>query len=226
MQLKKIQEHIAAYKKWLKNGSQDTETNLYKWESQQIWQKNWDIEATDFAEMLDQSLQNSTSRRIWSRENYAPKKAMLEFMKMQPHFVYSMFQELFNEEKDIRNRIDRFIFYCDELMKEYKTINWASVKTNHYHDYDIISHYLAFQYPDRYTPYRFLLFKNTLEKIGGKDIPTSNDVTRYFKIMKTLYQFLSKDEELMSLHQKRLEDKHFQGTSLLLVEDFADFLLQ
>jgi len=89
MQLKKIQEHIVAYKKWL---SKNQNSNLFKWESQQIWQDNWDIEARDFGAMYDQSLENSKTRRIWNRENYAPKKMMLEFAKMQPHFVYSMFQ--------------------------------------------------------------------------------------------------------------------------------------
>jgi len=221
MQLKKIQEHIADYKKQL---SKTKNSNLYKWESQQIWQDNWDIKASDFAEMYDQSLENSTTRRIWNRENYAPKKMMLEFAKMQPHFVYSMFQELFNEDKDIGNRVDRFVFYCDELLKEYKSNHPHSIQNQHYQDYEIISHYLAFQYPDRYTPYQFDLFRNTLEKIRSRDLPLAHDLPRHFKVMKILYQFLSKDEEFMSLHQKQLETQHYQGQSLLLVESFGQFL--
>lgn len=221
MQLKKIQEHIAAYKKQL---SKNPNPNLYKWESQQIWQENWDIEARDFAEMYDRSLENSQTRRIWNRESYAPKKMMLEFAKMQPHFVYSMFQELFNEDKDIGNRVDRFVFYCDELLKEYKSKNPHSIQNQHYQDYEIISHYLAFQYPDRYTPYQFDLFQNTLEKIGSRDLPRTHDLPRHFKVMKTLYQFLSKDEQLLALQQSQLEEQHYQGRSLLLVEGFGIFL--
>jgi len=222
MQLKKIQEHIAAYKKQL---SKVPSTNLYKWESQQIWQDHWDIEARDFAAMYDQSLENAKTRRIWNRESYAPKKMMLEFAKMQPHFVYSMFQELFNEDKDIGNRVDRFVFYCDELLKEYKSKHPHSIQNQHYQDYEIISHYLAFQYPDRYIPYQFEVFQNTLEKIGSRDLPPTHDLPRHFKVMKTLYQFLSKDEELLELQQKQLEEQHYQGKSLLLVEDFGLFLL-
>ncbi|MEL6721561.1 MAG: hypothetical protein AAFO82_03855 [Bacteroidota bacterium] len=221
MQLKKIQEHIATYKKYL---AQTSNTNLHKWESQQIWQDNWDIDARDFAEMYDQSLENTTTRRIWNRENYAPKKMMLAFAKMQPHFVYSMFQELFNEDKDIGNRVDRFVFYCDELLKEYKANHPHSIENQHYHDYEIISHYLAFQYPDRYAPYRFDLFQNALEKIGSRDIPRTHDFPRHTKVTKTLYQFLSKDEELMSIQQNQLEQKHYQEKSMLLVEGFGLFL--
>lgn len=223
MQLKKIQEHIAAYKKYL---SQNTIPNLYKWESQQIWQEHWDIKASDFAEMYNQSLENSITRRIWNRETYAPKKMMLEFARLQPHFVYSMFQELFNEDKDIGNRVDRFMFYCDELLKEYKAKKPGSLDNQHYHDYEIISHYLAFQYPDRYTPYQVDIFQNTLQKIGSRDLPRTHDLPRHFKVMKTLYQFLSKDNELIEMQQKQLESSHYQAKSLLFSEAFGLFLIE
>ncbi|MEM0994231.1 MAG: hypothetical protein AAF847_05410 [Bacteroidota bacterium] len=224
MQLKKIQAHIAGYKKYLQKGGERTVRPLYKWESQRIWQENWDINASPFAAMYDSCLENSQTRRIWNRENYQPKKMMLAFAELQPHFVYSMFEELFNESKDIGNRVDRFIFYCDQLLKEYKSTRRTALDNDHYHDYEMISHYLAFQYPEQYTPYRFDLFKNTLLQIGSRDIPTANDISRHFKVMKTLHQFLQKDEALIALHQKRLLPIHYQEKSLLLVEDFAFYL--
>ncbi|MEM9886583.1 MAG: hypothetical protein AAF849_11885 [Bacteroidota bacterium] len=225
MQLKKINEHIAAYKKYLQKGGERTERLLYKWESQKIWQENWDVEAHPFSEMYDRCLENSKTRRIWNKEQYQPKKMMFAFAELQPHFVYSMFQELFNENKDIGNRLDRFIFYCDELLKEYKAAHPNSIHNNHYHDYAMISHYLAFQFPDQYTPYRQDLFYNTLKQIASRDLSLGDDVARHFKVMKTLYQFLKKDEAVMRLHQKRLEGLHYQGDSLLLMEDFSSFLL-
>ncbi len=224
MQLKKIQSAIVDYKEWLKKGGVETEKNLYKWESQQIWQNNWNLEATDIAAMYDASLDNSTTRRIWNRENYEPKRIMKTFAQMQPHFVRSMFEELFNESKDLDGRIDRFIFYCDELLKEYKTNHRSSIENNHFHDYGIISHYLAFQYPTHYTPYNFKHFQHTLQAIGAKNNPPNHDLPRYFKVMKTLFGFLKKEEELLDLHIKRLEEQHFRGDSLLLVEDFSEYL--
>lgn len=224
MQLKKIQASIAAYTEWLERGGERTQQNLYKWESQRIWQENWNLEASDLVTMYDQSLENSTTRRIWNRENYEPKRMMKAFAAMQPHFVRSMFEELFDETKEVDNRIDRFVFYCDELLREYKETHRSSIENNHYHDYTMISYYLAFQYPDQYTPYHFDTFQHTLQVIGGKEIPTGNDLPRYFKVMKTLFNFLKKDSTLLDLHTKRLEKQHFQGDSLLLVEDFSLFL--
>ena len=175
--------------------------------------------------MYDQSLQNSTTRRLWNREDYAPKRMMIAFAKMQPHFVEAMFKELFNENKDIGARVDRFAFYCDELLREYKQVHPTSIQNSHYHDdgYEIISYYLAFQYPTQYTPYSFELFRAAMEKIGSRDLPRTNDFPRYAKVMRTLMNFLQKDEELLDLHQQRLQEIHFQGKSQLLVEDFVRF---
>ena len=64
MQLKKIQEAIEVYKKFLKTNPDQRE--LFSWESQNIFQKNWDIDAPDFAKMYDNCLQNSHTRRWWT----------------------------------------------------------------------------------------------------------------------------------------------------------------
>lgn len=223
MQLKLIQQHIANYKKWLATPA--AERNLYKWESQRIFQENWDFDTLQFAEMFDKSLQNSTTRRLWHREDYAPKAMMLKFAKMQPHFVEAMFRELFNEEKQIGARVDRFAFYCDELLREYKQVHPTSIENNHYHNdnYGMISHYLAFQFPAQYAPYSLELFQHCMEKIGSRNLPRTNDFPRYSKVMRTLMTFLQKDEELLELHQKRLREEHYQEKSQLLVEDFVQF---
>ena len=80
MQLNKIQELIAQYKTCLEKDSAFQQRNLYKWESLKIWKDNWDTEALNFQKMFDASLQNSITRRIWSREYYASKQMMLTFI--------------------------------------------------------------------------------------------------------------------------------------------------
>lgn len=224
MQLKKLQEYISQYKRQLER--QPDERNLYKWESLRIFQENWDIDAPDFAAMYNRSLQNSQTRRLWSRENFAPKEMLLKFIAMQPDFVRSMFRDLFNEEKEVENRVDRFVFYCDELLKEYKEQYPRSIENNHYHgNYGLISLYLAFQYPELYAPYDFHLFQQVLLKLSAKNIPPTHDVGRHFKVMRTIYQFLMKEEGLLEIHQQRLHPtQHYQQPTLLLVDDFCHFL--
>ncbi len=225
MQFQRIQQAIADYEVFLKSGP-PSEERLYYWESQRIFQENWDMEAIDFAKMFDQSLQNTSTRRLWNRENYEPKRLMLLFIASQPEFVRQLFGDLFNESKTVAGRMDRFLYYCDEFLQDHRRIHPRSTENSHYHndDYQIISLYLAFRYPDRYAPYRYDVFRDLMIRLGSPDIPQNNDPERYFKVMRTLQGMLNKHEQVRQLHTNRIADSRlFQGESFLLAFDFACF---
>lgn len=225
MNLKKLQSYIEAYRHFLEKDTRRFDL-LYKWKSLQCFQDNWDIAALDFASMYDRSLQNSTTRRIWKRENYDAKGMMLKFIQMQPEFVRSMFKDLFFEDRDIVGRVDRFVFHCDELLREYKDQHPRSVENNHFHDdgYAMVSWYLTFRYPENYAPHYFPAFQHLLQLLGTRDVPQSSDFGRFCKVTRTLYKMLEKDEEVLDLHQKRIDsDEFYQDKSLLIVEDFYLF---
>ena len=112
MQLKKLEICLAKYKEFLPTKAAGE--RLYIWESQGIFQVKWNPEEVDFATMYDRSLANSFTRRLWKRERYEPKRMMSEFIREDPEFVRTMFKDLFNEEKSVENRVDRFVFYCDD----------------------------------------------------------------------------------------------------------------
>jgi hypothetical protein len=222
MQLKRIQDLFDRFKTHLR--SPEAEELLYVWESQRIFQQNWDDAAPGFADMYDRSLDSPVSRRLWSRENYAPKFMMLEFAALQPEMLRIMFRDLFNEVKDIEGRLDRFVFYCNELLQEYKGQNQKPAFNRHFHDdnYQMTSLYLAFRYPDRYAPYDHEAFRAMLRQLGSPDIPETNDPARFFKVARTLFTMMKKDAELSELHAQRLQpEKHYTGESLLLVYAFC-----
>ena len=221
MNLKKLQHYIAQYRKFLRrNPDYD---GVFVWESQQIWQNNFDLDAPDFAKMYDTALQNSHTKRLWKGNNYLPKQMMLKFAQASPDFVRSMFRDLFNENKEIVGRVGRFVYHCDELLREYKTKNPRSNENNHFHDdnFHIVSLYLAFQYPTEYAICEFKDFSKMLALLGSTDVPEIADFGRYAKVSRTLYKLLSKDEDLMKFHKTRLKkDGLYQEESLLLVYDF------
>lgn len=223
MNLQKIQEYISLFKIHLK--SRHKEKALYKWESLQNFQQNWDLETEDLSNMYNQSLQNTQTVRLWKDNQYYPKQIMLLFTEMMPDYVIFAFNDLFTEAKTIDGRMDRFQFYCNELLKTYKEQNPLKIENHHYHDYQIISLYLTFRYPLQYTLYDFDVFKQTMINLGSRDIPKVNDVERFFKISRTLWKFLSKDEAVWELHQKRLHPQiHYAGESLLLVNEFCELI--
>lgn len=225
MQFQRIQQAMADYEVFLKSGPA-SEERLYYWESQHLFQETWNIEATDFAKMFDQSLQNTQTRRLWNRENYEPKRFMLLFIAMQSDFPRQLFGDLFNESKDVMGRMDRFLYYCDEFLQDHRRMHPRSPENSHYHNdgYQMISLYLAFRYPDRYAPYQYDVFRELMVRLGSPDIPQNNDLERYFKVMRTLQGLLNKQEHIRQLHANRINDSRlFQGESLLLAFDFACF---
>jgi len=219
MQLKKIQERFSKFKIWMESSA--AEETLYIWDAQSRFLTHWNADAPDFAAMYDAALDSHVSRRLWSRENYAPKAMMLEFAHQESEMVRLAFSTLFDEGKDVEVRLDRFLFYCDELLKDYKSKNYKPLFNRHFHDDDfaMISLYLAFRYPDRYAIYPHLAFVNLLRSLGSPDLPQAPDPARYFKVARTLYQMLQKDQELMDLHQRRFSEGN--GTGLLLVYEFC-----
>lgn len=216
MNLQKLREAIDSFKDYLK--SERRFDHIYMYESQKTWKEEWNIENIDLKSTYNLSLQNSETRRLWVGDNYRPKDMMMRFFSLQKELIRDMFRDLFDEEKDIVGRADRFIFHSDILLEEFKNINRSSIENRHFHDdnYQIISLYLAFEFPEAYAYYDFEVFQAFLNKLGVKNLPQVNDLNRYFKVMNTVYKFIEKDEELMLLHQRRLGEKHYSGKSLLL----------
>jgi hypothetical protein len=221
MNLQKLNDAIAQYANYLRTHPQHDP--YLPWESQRIFQQNWDVEALDFRTMFDRSLENSRSRRLWKREHYEPKEMMLHFIEMNREFVRQAFQDLFNENKEVDGRIGRFTFYCDELLAAWHEEHPTSKLNSHYHNdnYQMVSLYLAFRYPAQYLLYDFEGFRRLMELLSSRDIPTVNDLGRYFKVMRTIFTFLKKNEEILALHSKRITPGlHFEGETLLVAWDF------
>lgn len=224
MQLKLVKDFFDQFTTYLE--SEQKEDWLYIWESQRIFQENWDLDSTDLVSMYDASLDNSKTRRLWTREAYEPKKMMLKFLADQGEFARSMFKDLYNESISLSGRAGRFVFYCDELLNAYLEKYPKARESSHFHNdgYQMISLYLAFRYPDQYAIYNGKAFQMTLKKIGSPDIPKSDDLERYAKVTKTIYKLIQKEPKILKLHQQRLDPEvHYTDESLLLVYEFYRF---
>ncbi len=218
MNLKKLQDKISQYKTYLE--SENCHRELYKWESIKYFQEHWNTEADDLHAMYNASLNNLTSRRQWKGRDFFPKEMMLKFIKAEPEYVRLAFRDLFNESKGVDGRVDRFLFYCEELLKIYKEKFPHAKENDHYHTHKVVMMYLTNRYPENHTLYRFKDFRRFLESVDAKNISSSHDLERYAKVTKTIGTFLNKDEEIISLSNARLEDNHYQGENRLMIHEF------
>lgn len=78
----------------------------YKWEAVKCFKDNWDINDEDFAGMLRKALAK-TSNLLASTNNF-PRQMLIQFAEQEPKSVQNMFIDLFDETKDIYERINRF----------------------------------------------------------------------------------------------------------------------
>lgn len=218
LSLEKLKIYIQHYKNFLRQDKSYSE--MYKWASLKTFQENWDIKAEDFLTMYDASFQNEVSEQLWSDTYYFPKATMIDFIKMDEGRCRLMFEELFDESRIVQRRIDQFIFHCDDMIYTLKEkVRHADL---HYHDGNsMISIYLAFRYPAKYAIYKPVEFKSTMDKILHSDIPSAQEMERFYKLMHFIQKFLTKEDELVELIEAKISDeKYFKGDSTLLAQDF------
>lgn len=78
----------------------------YKWEAVKCFQVNWDVNSDDFTYMLAKAL-SQTGNLLASVNNF-PARMITKFAEIAEEEVRAMFIELFDESKDVYERISNF----------------------------------------------------------------------------------------------------------------------
>lgn len=93
------------------------QTKNIKWEAVKCFQVNWDVNADDFAAMLTKAL-SQTGNLLASVNNF-PAKMIIKFAEIAQEEVRAMFIELFDEGKDVYERVDSFKQKSNSLLERY-----------------------------------------------------------------------------------------------------------
>ena len=216
MNLTKLKALLSNYHKYL--NSKENYEQLFLYEIQKNYKDNWGLMKEPLEDMIDRSIESQLTRRLWRGKNFEPKEMMMAFAKQNPDYVSQMFRDLYNESKGIDGRIDRFIFYCDELLRVYKKKHAAKIDNNHFHDHWMLSLYLSLEYPADYAIYDQVRFRKMLTHLKAKNISEAPDAERYFKVIKLILNFMKKEAGLIEAHQNRLDPEvHYMGVSGMMV---------
>lgn len=211
-----IKKETENYKKLISSADYD---EIYKWVALKNFQDTWDIDSHDFRQMFDDSFKSKDTNNLWANPHWFPKAVMLNFIDHDMEKARQMFVDLFNEEKDIDKRIDFFVYNCDKVLEEIQ--RKGKDMKNHFHDGQrIVSLYLAFRFPDKYAIYKYTEFKTFMEIVKAKDTPGTGEYARFFKVVRTIYNILTKDAELIKIHNSLLTDECYKGETLMLAQDF------
>lgn len=183
----------------------------YKWEAVKWFQDNWDVNAPDFAEMLNRSL-DKTFNLLASNNNF-PKGMIVGFAKSAPEEVRAMFIALFDESKDVFERLDAFKTQSSILLEKY-----GNGAAQHYQYENAISTYLWLRYPDKYYIYKFGEVKTVASELESdyrfKKGAYADNIRNFLKLYDEISAALKEDTELVNLFQSQLTDTCYPDPEL------------
>lgn len=183
----------------------------YKWEAVKCFQDNWDVNASDFADMLTRSFAK-TSNLLASMNNF-PARMITGFAKIAPEKVRSMFIALFDEKRDVYERIDAFKMQSSILLEKYG--NGAG---QHYQYENAISTYLWLRYPDKYYIYKFGEIKAVADELESdyrfKKGAYADNIRNCYRLYDEICEELIQDRELVYLFESQLTDTYYPDPQL------------
>ncbi len=194
----------------------------FKWEAVKCFQDNWNIDAEDFAEMLKRSLAK-TYGLLASMNNF-PRQMIEGFAEDAPDKVKIMFIALFDENKDVVERILNFKDQSEQLLKEY-----GYDAKNHYQNENSISTYLWLMYPDKYYIYKFGEIKSCAEVLQSsykfKKGAYADNLRTFYSFYDELCANLQSDAEMKKLLADNLTEDCYPDKELrTLTIDFGFYI--
>lgn len=194
----------------------------FKWEAVKCFQDNWNIDAEDFADMLKRSLAK-TYGLLASMNNF-PRQMIEIFAEEAPDKVKMMFVALFDENKDVVERILNFKEQSEQLLKEY-----GYDAKNHYQNENSISIYLWLMYPDKYYIYKFGEIKSCAEVLQSsykfKKGAYADNLRTFYSFYDELCANLQSDAEMKKLLADNLTEDCYPDKELrTLTIDFGFYI--
>ena len=161
--------------------------------------------------MLNRSL-DKTYNLLASANNF-PKGMIVGFAKSAPEEVRAMFLSLYDESKDVYERINAFKMQSTVLLEKY-----GNGAAQHYQYENAISTYLWLRFPDKYYIYKFGEVKTVASELESdyrfKKGAYADNIRNFLKLYDEISAALKEDTELVNLFQSQLTDTCYPDPEL------------
>lgn len=166
--LQKLAAVIAAYKEYFPAHWKD---EMYKWEAIRHFQENWDINSDKFLDMFMMAT-DKTFNLLANMNNY-PRGMIKAFATEDAEAVRAMFINLFDDSKNLAERIEMFQASAEELRVKYDDGTWRQ----HYQTPNAITTYLWLRYPDKYYIYKYSECRAIAKELNSDFVPKKGGAT-------------------------------------------------
>lgn len=192
--MEKLKPILAGYKAYFPSHWDDEK---YKWEAIKHFQDYWNIEADDFAQML-KAATDKTFNLLASGYAY-PRGMIINFAKANGEETRQMFRDLFDESRDLGERVGAFQNAAEAMRVKYDDGTWK----NHYQSTNAISTYLWMMFPDKYYIYKYELFRDAAVELEAnykaKRDGSVDTMVGGFRMYDEICQVVQQDVELADM---------------------------
>ena len=202
----KLEDALKKYKLIFKGRWEDEK---FKWIAIKNFQEKWDINADNFGQMFYDATDN-TYGLLASMNNF-PRKMIYEYALQDQEAVRAMFINLYDESKDIVERIVQFQADADELCSKF------SPGMQHYQRPMAITVYLWLRYPDKYTVFKYTVCKEVCAYLESDFSPkkgnTSQNINGNNDLIANIVESIDSDKELLELFEDALDSSTYVDPS-------------
>ena len=199
----------------------------YKWRALKCFQDNWDIDAADFAAMLERSLDKSDNL-LGNRWEW-PASFLVAAAKVYPEDVRLMFRNLYDNDNDIAVRVDGFMTMSEQLYDKVRDRAEFGSYKSHYQKIGAVSVYLWLRFPDKFSIYKYKEYSRISLKLGLEiKVEHKNNgaaLVHNWEIMDSLHEAVSCNHEIQALMHNRISEnpaEYAPDTALrTLAQDFG-----
>lgn len=216
--LKKIRFIIAHYKA---NFATVNKQERYKWQALHWYKQYWNLEAADFAQMLETAFAKTSN--LLASGMYYPYRMITKFAQSDPEAVRKIFRTLFDEQLPLEERYQIFRKGCQVWVEQLRRNSSDPEKTlNHYQDLRAVMVYLTFQHPEKYYLFKSSMYSTFRDRIGFRELQSTKKsgiqkIENYTRMCEVILDEVRKDTELISMHKSRLDHTCYQDEAFHLL---------
>lgn len=216
----KLQPILDGYKTYFPEHWND---ERYKWEAIKHFQDYWDIDAPNFGEMF--AAATDKAYNLLASGFAYPKAMIINFAEADEDATKQIFQVLFDESRDLGERVENFRNASETLRSTHDDGTWR----NHYQNTNAISTYLWLRYPDKYYIYKYGYFKNAADELDADYKPKADGSAKSmisgFQMYDEIRKTIGSDTEIISMLQSALTVSCYPDPEYItLTIDFGHYL--
>lgn len=205
----KLKSILAEYKAYF---SVRWKNEKYKWKAVKHFQDNWDIEAENFCEMFQASIDKTFN--LMTSESADPIGMIINFADADDSVVRQMFRDLFDESRDLMTRVESFQTASETIRAKYDDGTWR----NHYQNTNVISTYLWLMYPDKYYIYKYEFLRDVVVELVHEyntNLKNSFDnLIECFNLYDEINKIICDDDEFVSMLRDAIDDTCYPDPKL------------